>query len=264
MAEPARFGTVFGAAVNALARRADDIILGVPDVREFDEAIQGKILSDFHRDRRAFRLLWRPVAAFLDALETGAIRKGADGELFCFLIHSGSGIDLQTLRLRRDSEHPDHVAPERDGYGSCVLHSVGMNRLLERANAVVRGANPPLDEGFCEESTLGRRLIYGDARAGDTEILRLHNGNWIKIVAPNVGEADLLTGADFTKGIDFGSSGEIAAAFLLTSVGAALCCRVMRSLGALSSKLDTLELGRSCAWQSKSGPANRGRAAALL
>src|SRR5262245_12431275 len=35
LAEPARFGTVFGAAVNALARGADDVLLGVPDVQEF-------------------------------------------------------------------------------------------------------------------------------------------------------------------------------------------------------------------------------------
>jgi hypothetical protein len=58
------------------------------------------------------------------------------------LIHSGTSIDLQTLRLRRDSEHSHHEAPERDGYGLGILQSIGMSRLRERANAAVLRAKP--------------------------------------------------------------------------------------------------------------------------
>lgn len=231
-AEPPKFSTAYGAAVNALARGADDILLGVPDIQQFDEGARSRMLSVFYRDRRAFRLLWRPVAAFLHALDTRAIPKDADGELFCFLIHSGTGIDLQTLRLRRDSEHPDHVAPERDGYGLRVLQNVGMNRLLERAHAAVLRANTLLDEWFSDNSMLGLRLICGSSLPGDTEVLRLHNGNWIEVTAPNVSETDLLTSADFAKSIDFGTSDKIAATFLLTPLAGPFA-------DALSTRLET-------------------------
>jgi hypothetical protein len=106
---------IYRAAVGALARGAEDIIIAVPDIPEFDEAAQFRRLSIFHRDTRKVRLLWQPVAAFLHALDSRAIPPDAEDALFCFLIHSGEGLELQTLRLRRDAEHRDHLAPERDG-----------------------------------------------------------------------------------------------------------------------------------------------------
>jgi hypothetical protein len=188
---PLTVNEIYGATVNALARGADDVILSVPDVQDFDEATQFRMLSIFHRDRRQFRLLWKPVAAFLHALDCHAIPQNADGALFCFLIHSGTGIELQTLRLRRDSEHPDHVAPERDGYGFRILRNLGLKQLADRAHASVVRANPVLGEGFCERSTLGLRLICGNNGTGDVEILRLNNANWIEIIAPEIAEGDI-------------------------------------------------------------------------
>jgi hypothetical protein len=79
----ARFGALYEPAVNALARGAEDVILAVPDVPEFNEAAQGRMLTTFQGDRRAFRLLWRPVAAFLYALESGLIPEHAEGQVFC-------------------------------------------------------------------------------------------------------------------------------------------------------------------------------------
>jgi hypothetical protein len=240
-ADPERFRVSYAAAVNALARGADDVILGVPDVDDFDEAVRARLLSTFHRDRRSFRLLWRPVAAFLSALEIGAIPKDAVGKLFCFLIHSGSSIDLQTLRLRRDSEHPDHVAPERDGYGRRVLPSIGLRPLKERAHAAVLGANPLLVKRSCEESTLGLRLICGEASAGDTEIVRLHNGNWIEVSAPSVADSDLFTSTDFGADIDVASYSNVAATFLLTPLSEPYSSALSGRLSALFPQLNMLE-----------------------
>ncbi|MBR1214610.1 hypothetical protein [Bradyrhizobium sp. JYMT SZCCT0180] len=211
---------IYGATVNALARFADDVILCVPDVQEFDEAAQFRTLSIFRRDRRQIRLLWKPVAVFLHALDCHAIPPNADGAVFRFLIHSGEGIELQTLRLRRDSEHPDHVAPERDGYGLKILRNLGLKQLADRAHASVVEANPLLNEGFCEKSTLGLRLICGNSKAGDVEILRLNNGNWIDIVAPEIAEGELFPNTDF-KDLDFGTSETISSTFLLTPLAPA-------------------------------------------
>jgi len=212
------FNEIYGLTVNALARDADDVILNVPDLHEFDEAAQFRRLSLFHRDRRKVRLLWKPVAAFLHALDCGLIPQKADGALFCFLIHSGNGIEVQKLRLRRDADHVDHVAPERDGYG-ILLPGPGLRPLTDRAHASVIKANPNLDEGSCERSTLGLKLICGSRRCGDIEILRLNNGNWINIVAPEIDEGDIFLSTDFSR-LDPGNTEAISSTFLMTPLAA--------------------------------------------
>jgi len=63
---------------------------------------------------------------------------------------------------------------------------------------------------------LGLRLICGAAIEGDTEVLRLHNGNWIEATAPKITDQDLFTSADFVQGIDFASYESISASFLVT------------------------------------------------
>lgn len=206
---------IYRAAVGALARGAEDIILSVPDIPQFDEAAQFRKLSVFYRDTRKVRLLWKPVAAFLHALESREISPDAEGALFCFLIHSTDGLELQTLRLRRDAEHPNHFAPERDGYGKQFLPDVGLKSLLNRADGSVLKANPVLKESSCEKSTLGLQLILGNGPV-TAEILRLNNGNWIEVFSPSLTEDDVFWRTDFQSGIDFGTSDAITATFLLT------------------------------------------------
>ncbi|WP_323965480.1 hypothetical protein R3F77_00625 [Bradyrhizobium japonicum] len=232
---------IYVATVNALARGTDEVILSVPDVPNFDEAAQFRTLSIFHRDRRQFRLLWRPVAAFLHALDCHAIPPNADGALFCFLIHSGTGIEVQTLRLRRDSEHSDHVAPERDGYGFRILRNLGLKQLTDRAHACVTEANPILAEASCERSALALKLMCGDRKAGDIEILRLNNGNWIEIIAPEIAESDIFSNTDFAKDLDFATSETITATFLLTPLAARFASILSRRLQAFFPNMTTLD-----------------------
>jgi hypothetical protein len=235
------FNEIYAATVDALARGADEVLLSVPDVRDFDEAAQFRRLSIFHRDRRQFRLLWKPVAVFLHALDCHAIPPNAEGVVFRFLIHSDTGIEVQTLRLRRDSEHPDHVAPERDGYGLRILHNLGLKQLTDRAHASVVRANPVLGEGFCERSTLGLKLICGTCRTGDIEILRLNNGNWIEIIAPEITEGDIFSGTDFAKDLDFGTSETISSTFLLTPLAAPFASVLSRRLQAFFPNVTILD-----------------------
>lgn len=206
---------VYGATVDALARGAEDIILSVPDTPQFDEAAQYLRLSIFQRDKRKLRLLWRPVAAFLYALDRRDIPLDAEGKLFCFLIHSSEGLELQTLRLRRDAEHSSHLAPERDGYGILVLPELGLTHLSNNAHASVLKANPKLSEGSCERSTLALQLLFASASV-TTEILRLNNGNWIEAIPPSLAADDLFSHSALQSGVDFGTSDSITATFLLT------------------------------------------------
>lgn len=231
---------IYRAAVSALARSAEDIILSVPDIPDFDEAAQFRRLSIFHRDTRKIRLLWRPVAAFLHALESREIPPDAESALFCFLIHSSEGLEVQTLRLRRDSEHPNHLAPERDDYGKQFLREVGLKSLLNRADVNVLKANPVLNEGSCEKSTLGQQLLFGSGSA-TTEILRLNNGNWIEAFPPSLTEDDVFSRTDFQSGIDFGTSDPITATFLLTPLAEPFASALATRLQVFFPKLVRLD-----------------------
>jgi len=204
-------------AVRALSRGAEDVVHCVPDVPSFNEAAQGRVLSLCRQDRRTHWLLWRPVAAFLAALESGVIPREGDGQKFRFLIHTGDGIEVQVLRLRQDSDHRDHFAPERDGFGWREFPEVGLTQLRDRAHQAVLSENPTFEPQYCERSALGFRLLCGSASFGEREILRRNNGNWIELKAPKITAATILP---FTALVDAEQAVErdvdVAASFLVT------------------------------------------------
>ncbi len=204
------------AAVDALSRAAEDVVVAVPDIPAFGEAAQGKVLDLFRGQRRSHRLLWRPVAAFLHALKMGDISANAESCVFRILIHVGSGLEVQTLRLRRDAEHLEHLAPERDGFGSTTFGQLGLRNLAERAQQIVISKNPVLAEGSCERSRLGLNLLCGVAEPSDREILRHNNGNWLEVKAPDIAPEDLFSNLDATDLAEIKSAEGIAATFLLT------------------------------------------------
>ncbi|MDP2084669.1 MAG: hypothetical protein Q8K20_05685 [Gemmobacter sp.] len=127
------------AARQALAREADGIVAAVPDQPRFDEAAQAGLIAALSLPRSPTRLLWRPVAAFLDLMKQGLIDRAAPGRRYRIPIHAGAGIEDQILTLRADPDHPGHHAPQRDGLGQ--LHGLlGLDALFERADAQVRAA----------------------------------------------------------------------------------------------------------------------------
>lgn len=212
-----RHAPLYAASAHALSRGAEDVVIGVPDIPAFDEAAQGRILALFRGEPRPHWLLWRPVAVFLHALETGEISKESEGALFRFLIHSGDGIEIQTLRLRRDNDHPGHFAPERDGFGIRILTQLGLQQLQSRAHNAVLLANPQLEESYCERSALALQILCGNVLPGDKEILRLNNSNWLELTAPAIGDADLFPTVNWTHE-ENGPNGarSISATFLVT------------------------------------------------
>lgn len=220
----------YPASVNALARNSEEILLTIPDLEDCDERARTAILSLFRNDRRQVRLLWKPVACFLHALDCGAIKSDADRNSYRFLIHSGKGIEVQTLRLRRDEDNPGHVAPEREGYGSRVLGNLGLRKLLDRADDRLRGCNPILAAGFCDASTLGLRLICGRSECGDVEIVRLNNGNWSEIVAPEIEVDDIFGSKDFDADVDPDSLNSVDSTFLVTPLAPNLASALAKGL----------------------------------
>lgn len=175
-----------GAAVEALAFGAMDVIVAVPDRPELDETAQGRLLAAFSKGHRRCRLLWRPVALFLEALHTGAIPASAVGSQFRIVVHAADGLEVQILRLRADPDNPSHLAPERGGWGRVTHPSLGLERLCKELEAAVRAQSPELRRSGTERSRLPLALLCGRAAPEDPEILRLANGNWLKITAPAV------------------------------------------------------------------------------
>ncbi len=172
------------AAVDALARGADEVVAAVPDLLGFAEAAQGAMIAALRARRRQARLLWRPVAAFLDLLAEGEIGPQDEGLRFRLLIHAGGGIEDQILTLRQDTGHPGHFAPQRDGPGQLCASQVGLDALFDRAQRLVVAANIGIDWSRCDASRLGPALVTGAAESGQTEVLRAWNGNWEVATAP--------------------------------------------------------------------------------
>lgn len=236
--------TAYAAAVDALSRDAEDVIITVPDHASFDEAAQGKVLALFRRVRRVHRLLWRPVAIFLDALERQIIPVDLDGAKFRFLIHCGDGIEVQTLRLRKDSDHHGHVAPERDGYGSRILPRLGLRQLNERAHTTLLQANSQLANGWCEQSTLATELLFGRANSGDTRILRHDNGNWFDVVACDIAPETLL-GSERLENIAAlsGDAELVSASFFVTPLAERFSVPLAKALEQHFGQLQMLDWG---------------------
>lgn len=221
------------AAVDALTKECEELILTVPDLADFDEAAQDRLLTLLRQPRRQARLLWRSVALFLDALHTSAIAADAVDARFRIVIHSRRGFEVQTLRLRADSDHAGHVAPEREGYGACVLPEQSLDNLVARVDTALIATNPWLAERRCDPSRLAVRLLAGDAGAGEIEILRHQNGTWLEAIAPKL-DAAAVIGAPTAWAPPLG---DVAATFLATPLSPefaqALCSAIAPRFGAV-------------------------------
>ena len=202
------------AAADALARGADEAVVAVPDVEVFNEVRQGALIAAMEDRRRRVRLLWRPVAAFLDLLQHGDIPAEADGERFRILVHTGSGLEDQTLTLRSDPEHPGHVAPQRDGVGRLCAGAMGLDALFARAGEAIRADHASVDWTRCEPSRLGPALLTGGAKPGEAEVLRAWNANWTVIVGPEISPVTLhLDEVDIPP-----PDAQVAGVFLITAL----------------------------------------------
>ena len=180
------------AAIAALARGADEVVIAVPDLHAFDETRQGAMIRAGNDRRRRARLLWRPVAAFLDLLADGIIPANAIGARYRLLVHGGHGLEEQMLTLVQDPDHPLHQAPQRDSPGHLICPDLGLGHLFAAARRQVHNANSTVAWDQCEPSRLGPRLVCGCAETGLVEILRNRDGTWTSAVASSLDPLALL------------------------------------------------------------------------
>lgn len=186
------------ASFDALTRKSEHIMVTVPDVQEFDERAQGRLL-DVLRGRGRARpiLLWRSVALFQQGLVTGVIPEKQAGYKVNLLIHTQNGLELQTLTLAAASGFEGHYAPVRQGFGSIILPKLGLDELSLKTEKHVIAKNPFLAEGRSEKTRLPGRLLCEDINENISEILRRDNGTWVQVIAPRI-KSDQLFETAFT------------------------------------------------------------------
>lgn len=232
------------ASIDALARGADEVIVAVPDLPDFDEAVQGAMIRACSTRRRRARLLWQPVPIMLSLIHDGLIGAADMGKRFRLLIHAAHGIEDQTLVLREDREHAGHLAPQRDGPGRLLVPEVGLDALFKKAHdQVCRSA--PIDWTRCEPSRLGPLLLAGEAHTGQAEILRHINGNWQVLGAPELN----ISALGVSRTAILPPAGPVENTFFVTPLAApyadALVAAFKSTIGPLSVFGDDL-IARGC------------------
>ena len=183
----------YHAAVEALARHANSIILSIPDLATFDEKARTRLLGSLSDRSRSARLLWRPVSACLHAIVEGAIDAADVGERIGFFIHGHDGLEAQVLTIRSDPEHEGHLAPERDGYGSAFAPKLAMHELDRKATMAMLRGTPALELEPCEKPRVAMSIMTGEAKAGIRSVLRHDNGNWIEFVTPDLVPGEMIS-----------------------------------------------------------------------
>jgi hypothetical protein len=181
------------AAVDAMSASAQDVVLTVPDRPTFDDGRQQLLLDCLAAPRRkSVRLLWRPVALVLAALDANQLPDVREGLRIVCLSHSDDGVERQSLVLRRLADHPGVYAPERAGYGQVVGGNVGLCRLLAESERLTAASNPRLQDAKHEPSRLPVRSLLDGIAPGTVEVLRLDNGTWVQAQAPHLHPLDFF------------------------------------------------------------------------
>jgi len=123
-----------------------------------------------------------------DSNQNASGKPGAvhDDTTLCLLIHDADGIEAQQLRLRRLSEHPEYLAPERERYGELCCSELGLTGLSERLAGSVENSNSELESPRAERSRLPIKILTDQASPGSKEILRRNNATWFEVICPEI------------------------------------------------------------------------------
>ena len=172
------------AAVLALSQLATRVVLCIPDHEGFQEAAQKRLLVALtHRKMPKPTLVWRSVALVLGLLESGALPQACDGLRIACIVHGAAGLERQVLVLRRLTDHPNRLAPERATPGRLTDPALSLNELLGRAQAAVVGANPSWENARTEAPRMPVNLLFQE-QTPEAEIIRRDNGDWVRLQPP--------------------------------------------------------------------------------
>ena len=161
------------------ASRKATTVLAIPDLPHLSEEKQEALLRCLQFLRAGRRLLvWRSVLSVLAALSDFDISTWKEGQKVGVVQHHSTGFAVQVLRLRFEGQ----FAPERKTVGRLVESDCGLDRLIERANEIVKGAASNPDRAdHVMASNLPCRFALGQQCSA--EPMRQWNGRW-EVVEP--------------------------------------------------------------------------------
>lgn len=170
----------------ALTAQAHEIVVTVPDLPGFDDDAQERLLSALKRRRVQVRLLWRPVALVLAALEHGRLKGVQPNQSVAIIHHTEAGFDVQRLVLRALPNHPGLLAPQRGGPGWQIAGpDIGLSRWEAAADEAVRRANRSVEFHRHDASRLPYHLLIDDDPPHGVEIVRSSNSTWSALAIPS-------------------------------------------------------------------------------
>ena len=166
------------AAFRDWASGADWNVIAVNDTPDTTELVRDYILAVAGTARlRNPLLVWRPVLAAIHALEECLVSNekfDSENNTIAIISQSGSGLSVQTLRLREKDGFPVF---ERRKTGETFPGAIGYDRLVERACKIATET----DQSSTDTRHLARAHSVGRLALGlpcPVETLRQPNGDW--------------------------------------------------------------------------------------
>ena len=176
------------ASVRAVCPAPDHVVAVVPDVADFDETRQDRLLRALRSAKVPHPyLLWRPVALCLAAIEDGPCT--APETRVATVVHAPEGLQVQHLVVKR-ARRADVVAPERAAVGTTLAWAGGLSALMESSTASARARHPELDPAVAAGSGIPGAHALG--AEPEDEVVRLANGTW-RLLTPPVPRDQLPT-----------------------------------------------------------------------
>ncbi|WP_368363553.1 hypothetical protein [Rhizobium mongolense] len=177
------------AALKGMSSGASFGIASLDDHVETDELLQERLLAALRKAKVSTPLLvWRSVLATLFAIEGGTVE---EGQTVGVVSHTGDGITVQKLRIRRERSHGETVlAPERRSTGKLIRSDWGYRGLAKTAKAAVSRASSVDRTDHLEWARSNGRLALGFQ--AEPEVLRQGNGDWQVLRPPETIEHERI------------------------------------------------------------------------
>ncbi len=168
------------ASVRAVCPAPDHVVAVVPDIADFDETRQDRLLRALRSAKVSHPyLLWRPVALCLAAIEDGLCT--APETRVATVVHAPEGLQVQNLVVKR-ARRGDVVAPERAAVGTTLAWAGGLSALMESSAASAQACHPELDPAVAAGS--GIPGVHALGAEPEDEVVRLANGTWRLLTPP--------------------------------------------------------------------------------
>lgn len=172
---------LLGAAIAGLSKSADFAVIGIDDLPTTNEFLQEKLINALGKANvRTKLLVWRPVLAVIHQIELGLIEEESSVGVIC---HSSNGFSIQKLLVKKIKHKAQIIlTPERSKPGQLIKSELGYNGLWMKAHNLI--TDQLNDIRFLDAGLINATPKLAMGFRSKTELLKIRNGNWVKINPP--------------------------------------------------------------------------------